>query len=319
MSPLLPLTCLIVDDMHPSIEPLLAELNIQADYQPAIPAAEVPEILGQYDGLIVRSKLPISAELLRAAPRLQFIGRAGAGVDNIDEAALAARNVRLFNAPEGNRDAVGEFAVGMLLALLRNIPRADAQVRQGEWLREANRGTELGQLTVGIIGYGNMGAAFARRLSGFGCRVLACDLHPEKVTDGLATYAEAETLRQQADVISLHVPLTPQTRDLINKDWLAQCAKPIWLLNTARGEVVNTADLCAALQSGQVLGAALDVLENEKLSQLSDEQAARFTYLRDHPRVIFTPHIGGWSFASYQRINEVLMEKLRLWRMQPVV
>lgn len=309
------LRVLVVDEMHTSLLPLLAEIGVAADYQPTLaPAAVAPTLAaGAYEGLVVRSKLFVDADFLRATPSLRVICRAGAGVDNVDESALAAAGVTLLNAPEGNRAAVGEFAVGLLLALLRHIPRADAEVRRGEWRREANRGTELGELTVGILGYGHMGSAFAQRLRGFGGQVLAHDLIPEKVTDGFASYVSLQELRTRADVVSLHVPLTAATRRLVDTRWLAACQRPIWLLNTARGEVVDTPALVAALRSGQVRGAALDVLENEKLDMLTHEQAADLAYLQTHPRVVLTPHVGGWTDASYERINQVLVKKLNQW------
>lgn len=310
-----PFRCLIVDEMHESLLPLLATINVQGDYQPRIAAPDIAGTLasGGYQGLIVRSKIYVSADLLRAAPALRVVCRAGAGVDNIDEEAMAAAGVFLINAPEGNRDAVGEFCVGLLLGLLRNIPRADAQVRHGEWLREANRGVELANLTVGIIGYGNMGRAFAQRVKGFGCRVIAHDLFPERVNlDGVEAVL-SENLRTEADVISLHVPLTPLTRRLVSTDWLAACSKPIWLLNTSRGEVLDTAALVAALKTNRVRGAALDVLENERLDKLTAAQAADLAYLRQHPRVVLTPHVAGWTYESYHRINRVLVSKLGHW------
>ncbi len=307
-----PVRCLIIDEMHPSILPLLTSIGVLGDYQPELPAAEVASTLatGGYDGLIVRSKLFISAEVVRAAPNLRFICRAGAGTDNLDEDALTASGIYLINAPEGNREAVGEFAVGLLLALLRNIPRADREVRARHWQREANRGIELSSLTVGIIGFGNMGAAFAQKLSGFGCRVIAYDLFPEKINLSLARAVSLEQLQTEADVISLHVPLTPRTRRLVDADWLARCARPLWLLNLSRGEIVDTSALVGALQTGRVQGAALDVLENERLTTLSAEQASDFDYLCQHPQIVFTPHIGGWTTDSYERINHVLTSKL---------
>jgi D-3-phosphoglycerate dehydrogenase / 2-oxoglutarate reductase len=307
-----PVRCLIVDEMHESILPLLTSIGVVGDYQPDLPAINVATVLaeGGYDGLVVRSKLFISEEIVRAAPSLRFICRAGAGTDNLDEGALAAAGIHLINAPEGNREAVGEFAVGLLLALLRNIPRADREVRTRQWHREANRGIELASLTVGIIGFGNMGAAFAQKLSGFGCRILAHDLLPEKINLSLARAVSLEQLQTEADVISLHVPLTPRTRRLVDADWLARCARPLWLLNLSRGEIVDTHALVEALQAGRLQGAALDVLENERLASLSPEQASDFDYLCQHPQIVFTPHIGGWTTDSYKRINHVLTSKL---------
>ena len=242
------------------------------------------------------------------------MARAGAGTDNIDEAAMAAAGVTLLNAPEGNRDAVGEFAVGLLLGLLRHIPSADHEVRQGQWRREANRGTEVGGLTIGLLGYGHMGRAFARRLGAFGCTVLAHDHNPAVTTDGHVTLVPLAELQARADVLSLHIPYSAANHHFVHEALLAGFARPLWLLNTARGEVVDQAALVAALRAGTVRGAALDVLDNEKLSALSPAQQASFDYLRQAENVVLTPHVGGWTFESYQRINEVLVEKIRAFR-----
>ena len=308
--------CLIIDEMHPSLLPMLAQLGIEADYQPTLSAAEAPAALAArpYEGLVVRSKLRVTAQLLAHGPQLRYVARAGAGTDNIDEAAMAAAGVTLLNAPEGNRDAVGEFAVGLLLGLLRHIPSADHEVRQGQWRREANRGTEVGGLTIGLLGYGHMGRAFARRLGAFGCTVLAHDHDPAVTTDGHATLVTLAELQARADVLSLHIPYAPANHHFVNEKLLAGFARPLWLLNTARGEVVDQAALVAALQAGTVRGAALDVLDNEKLSTLSTAQQASFDFLRQAPNVVLTPHVGGWTFESYQRINEVLVEKIRAFR-----
>ena len=312
MTPAPPVRCLIVDAMHESLLPLLTSIGVVGDYQPTLPAADVPGVLaaGGYEGLIVRSKLFLSAAVIAAAPRLRFVCRAGAGTDNLDEAALTAAGVHIINAPEGNRDAVGEFAVGLLLALLRHVPRAHAEVLRGEWHREANRGTELADLTVGIVGFGHMGAAFAQRLRGFGCTVLAHDLQPEKVNLSLAQPVLLADLQARADVISLHVPLTASTHRMVDAAWLAACPRLRWLLNTARGEVVDTSALVASLRMGQLTGVGLDVLENERFATLTPDQAASLAYLRQHPNVVLTPHIAGWTTASYSRINEVLVKKL---------
>ena len=313
------MTALIIDEMHPSLRPLLAGIGIEADYRPQLTAAEVPAALAArpYAGLVVRSKLRITAALLAAAPGLRFVARAGAGVDNIDEASLAAAGVALLNAPEGNRDAVGEFALGLLLGLLRNIPAAHAQVRQGQWRREVNRGEELGPKTVGLLGYGHMGRALARCLRGFGCTVLAHDVDPACEPDAAATLVSLAELQARAEVLSMHIPYSPANHQVINADFLAAFAQPIWLLNTARGEVLDHAALVAALQSGQVRGAALDVLENEKLATLSLGQQATFDFLRAAPNVVLTPHIGGWTHQSYQRINEVLTAKIAAFLGRP--
>ena len=304
--------CLVIDDMHPSLPAYLEPLGLTLHYRPDLTAAEVPAALAAhpYEGLVVRSKLRVKRELLRHGPHLRYVCRAGAGVDNIDEAALAEAGVTLLNAPEGNRDAVGEYAVGLLLALFRHIPRADAEVRAGQWHREANRGEEIGGKTIGLLGYGHMGRAFARRLSAFGCTVLAHDHDPTLLPDDYATLVPLAELQARAEVLSLHIPYSAANHHVVNEEFLAGFAKPIWLLNTARGEVLDHAAVVQRLRTGQMRGAALDVLENEKLTTLSPEQQARFDYLRAAPNVVLAPHIGGWSFQSYERINAVLARKL---------
>ena len=309
-------TCLVVDEMHPSLQPLLQSIGIEVDYQPTLTAAEVPAALAAqpYEGLVVRSKLRVTADLLAHGSHLRYVARAGAGTDNIDEAATATAGVTLLNAPEGNRDAVGEFAVGLLLTLLRNIARADHEVRQGLWLREANRGEEIGGKTIGLLGYGHMGRALARRLSAFGCTVLTHDSNPAVVADQYTTLVPLAELQARADVLSLHIPYSPANHHFVNEAFLAAFTKPIWVLNTARGEVLNHAALVAGLQAGTVRGAALDVLDNEKLRQLTAAQQATFDFLKTAANVVLTPHVSGWTHESYARINEVLVEKIRAFR-----
>ena len=308
--------CLVIDEMHPSLQSMLEGIGVAMDYQPALTAAEVPAALAAqpYEGLLVRSKLRVTANLLAYGPHLRYVARAGAGTDNIDEAALAAAGVTLLNAPEGNRDAVGEFAVGLLLALLRNIAPADHEVRQGQWRREANRGEEIGGKTVGLLGYGHMGRALARRLSAFGCTVLAHDSNPSCPADAYATLVPLAELQVRADVLSLHIPYSAANHHFVNEDVLAGFARPIWVLNTARGEVLDQAALVRGLQAGTVRGVALDVLDNERLNALNTVQQATFDFLKTAPNVVLTPHIGGWTHESYVRINEVLVEKIRVFR-----
>ncbi|SDX65212.1 NAD(P)-dependent oxidoreductase [Hymenobacter psychrophilus] len=304
--------CLIIDDMHPSLPEYLEPLGLTLHYRPNLTAAEVPAALAAhpYAGLVVRSKLHVTRELLAHGPHLRYVCRAGAGVDNIDEAAIAEAGVALLNAPEGNRDAVGEYAIGLLLALFRHIPRADAEVKAGQWHREANRGEEIGGKTIGLLGYGHMGRAFARRLSAFGCTVLAHDHDPACPPDASATLVSRAELQARTEVLSLHIPYSAANHHFVNEEFLAGFVNPIWLLNTARGEVLDHAALVQRLRTGQVRGAALDVLENEKLTALTPEQQARFDYLRTAPNVVLAPHIGGWTFQSYERINAVLARKL---------
>jgi D-3-phosphoglycerate dehydrogenase len=304
-------SCLIIDEMHPSILPMLEQIGVKATYRPDLRAADVPGALPGYDGLIVRSKLVITPEVIQKADKLKFIARAGAGVDNIDDRVVAGGKITLFNASEGNRDAVGEHCVGLLLSLLRNISRADRQVREKAWLREENRGEEIGGKTVGIIGYGNMGQAFARCLAGFSCQVLAHDLSPDGKDGPYARLTEMPELFEKADVLSLHIPLNDRNHHFANNAFFSSFQKEIWFMNTARGEVVDQEALVRHLQTGKIKGAALDVLQNEKLGSLRGRQLRNFTYLAQAPNVVLTPHIAGWTHESYRKINEVLVQKIK--------
>ena len=302
---------LIIDEMHLSLFPLLEEIGAEADYQPDIAPADVRQALAGYDGLILRSKMRVTADTIELAEQLKFVARAGAGVDNIDAHSLQERGIALLGANEGNRQAVGEFAAGLLVALVRYIPRSDKQVRGKVWLREENRGSEISGKTVGIIGYGNMGQSFARVMSGFGCRLIAYDCFaPEKVTSP-AENVTLEELQAEADVVSLHIPYIRENLGLACDAFFDAFRKPIWFLNTSRGDVVDQAALVRHLKSGKVKGAALDVLENEKLHTLSPVQQENFDYLTAADNVILTPHIAGWTHESYIKINEVLVEKIR--------
>ena len=308
-------TCLIIDKMHGSIVPLLAQIGYRGDYQPTITRAEVLATIADYDGLIVRSKMAIDRELIDQAQNLKFVGRAGAGLDQLDLVALEERGIAVLNAPEGNRDALAEHAVGMLLTLLNKIHLADRQIRAGFWDREAHRGTELMGKTVGLIGYGYMGQAFARRLCGFGVTVLAYDKYRQNYGDDYAQEATMEDLYEQTDVLSLHVPLTEETQNLVDKTYLERFRKNLFLINTARGQIITFDTLVAALRSGKLRGAALDVLENEKLAQLNDQQRPFFHELTHDEliadRIVFTPHVAGWTYESYEKINQVLVDKIK--------
>ena len=301
---------LIADEMHPSLFAMLRQAGFTYDYQPKISRPELMSQIRPFTGLIIRSKTTVDADLLGQAPNLRFIGRAGAGLDLIDLDVAQQRGIDVVHAGTGNRDAVAEHTVGMLLALLTNILKADREVRQGIWDREGNRGYELGNLTVGIIGYGNNGRATARRLSGFGCRILAYDKFLTNYGDAFAVEASMEQLIAEADVLSLHLPLTSDTRLLIDDAFIEQVKKPFYLINIARGEITSLAALVRGLERGKVRGACLDVLENEKLTKLTPDQQTAFNYLRQSDRVVLTPHIAGWTHESYVRINEVLVQQL---------
>jgi len=302
--------CLIVDEMHESIQDLLSQIGIEPVYRPDASREEILDLIGAFEGLLIRSKTTVDRELVDRAVKLEFIGRAGAGLDKIDVEYVESRDIEILNAPEGNRDALAEHAVAMLLNLLNNINRADREVRNWIWDREGNRGVELSDKTVGIIGYGHMGQAFVQRLRAFDCRVLVYDKYKKGFGTKNVEEVSLEKMFAKADVLSLHVPLTEETRGWINAEFFGQFKKNIYLLNTARGEIIPTRDLLNLLDSGQLIGAALDVLEKEKFDQLSTEQKSLFEDLFNRKNVVLSPHVGGWTFASFKRINEVLVGKI---------
>jgi D-3-phosphoglycerate dehydrogenase len=300
--------CLIVDEVHENIHPLLEKAGISYDYHPRISRSEIKEIITDYEGLIIRSKTRVDEELIGKA-KLKFVARAGAGVDNLDEAYLEVRGIAIINAPEGNRDAVGEHTIGLMLNLLHNLHQGNHEVKLKEWNREANRGRELSELTVGIIGLGNSGTAVASKLKGFGCRVIAYDKYVEQVNYP-EILVDMETLFAEADILSLHIPLTSETRELVTMSFLEQFNKPIYFINVSRGEIAPLAEIRQAMESGKILKAALDVMECEDFAKMQPQQMADFQWLKETGKVIFTPHVAGWSFESYARINEVLVEKI---------
>lgn len=302
---------LIIDDIHPFLLDFLEENKINYTYLPDCKKEDVLLLIEQYEGLIVRSKVKIEQSFLEKAPKLRWIARAGSGMDNIDMAAAKEKNIILLNAPEGNRDAVAEHCLGMLLALLNKIHTAHQEVKEKIWQREANRGRELKGQTVGIIGYGNTGREFARRLSVFGCRVLAYD-HKEHIpSDDFAQIVSLSILQKEADIISLHVSLNEKSRKMLNEAFIGNCSKNFILLNTSRGEVANLQAVLQGLQTGKILAAGLDVLENENLQTLSPIQEEVFRQLVAMPNVLITPHVAGWTQESYRKISEVLAEKIK--------
>ncbi|EHQ28247.1 2-hydroxyacid dehydrogenase [Mucilaginibacter paludis] len=300
---------LIVDDLHPIFIERAEALGYQCNYQPQFTLDDTLKVIAEYDGLVIRSKFQVDKNVLDIATNLRFICRGGAGMDNIDEAYALQKNITLINAPEGNMDAVGEHAVGMLLNLMNNINRADAEVRAGLWKREANRGYELKGRTVGIIGYGFMGKSFARKLSGFGVDVIAYDKYKTGFSDKYAREVSMEEIVRQSEILSLHVPLTTETKYLFNDEFLFHFRKPIFLINTSRGKVVKTQAVLNGIKEGKILGACLDVLEVEKFPALGEQQW--FAELRQNGKVLLTPHVAGWTFESYRKISEVMAEKLQ--------
>jgi D-3-phosphoglycerate dehydrogenase len=299
-----------VDDIHPIFIERVEAIGYQCDYQPTIKPDEALQVIGDYAGLVIRSKFNVTRQFIDAGTNLRFVCRAGAGMDNIDEAYAAEKGIVLINASEGNADAVGEHAIGLLLALMNNFNVADAQIRAGSWQREANRGYELKGKTVGIIGYGFMGKSFARKLSGFEVNVIAYDKYKTGFSDQYAREVSMEEIVKHSDVLSLHVPLTNETNGMVNEEYLFHFKKPVFLINTARGKVVRVKAVLNAIKEGKILGAGLDVLETEKFPALLEQEW--FEELRKSGKVILSPHVAGWTFDSYRKISEVMAEKLRL-------
>ena len=299
---------LIADDIHPVFIEMAEAKGYVCDYRPTITAAEALEIIGDYAGLVIRSKFNVDRKVIDAAANLRFVCRAGAGMDNIDEPYAAGKNIRLINAPEGNRDAVGEHAVGMLLSLMNHFNAADKQIRSGSWQREANRGYELKGKTVGIIGYGFMGRSFAKKLSGFEVNVIAYDKYKTGFSDAYAREVSMEEIVKHSDVLSLHVPLTKETEALVSEEYLFHFKKPIFFINTSRGKTAQVRAVLNAIKQGKILGAALDVLEVEKFPALAEQEW--FEELTQSGKVLLTPHVAGWTFESYRKISEVMGEKL---------
>ncbi|WP_029037592.1 2-hydroxyacid dehydrogenase [Salinimicrobium xinjiangense] len=302
------------DSNHPT---LLQQLEAAGHHNIEAYSQSEQEILENqhlYDGIVIRSRFQIGKEFLNAAPNLKFIARVGAGLESIDVEYAERRGVKLFSAPEGNRNAVGEHALGMLLSLFNKLNQADRQVREGLWYREANRGVELEGKTVGIIGYGNMGKSFAKKLQGFDVKVICYDIL-EGVGDEFAEQVSLEKFKRECDVVSLHTPWTPETNRMVDKDFIAAFSKPFWLLNTARGKSVVTEDLVAALHEKKILGAGLDVLEYEKGSfeSLFTEAAEMPKALQEllvMPNVLLSPHVAGWTVESHRKLANTIAQKI---------
>ena len=302
-----------------SNNPLLWEQLQQAGFHNEADFISSKEVIGDkikdYHGIVIRSRFKIDKTFLDKATNLQFIARVGAGLESIDCDYAAARNIALIAAPEGNRNAVAEHALGMILSLFNKLNQADAEIRKGQWNRESNRGHELDGKTVGIIGYGNMGKAFAKKLRGFDVKVICHDILPN-VGDANAKQVTLEELQQKADLLSLHIPWTPETDKMVNANFIASFSNPFWLINTSRGKNVVTADLVQALESGKILGAGLDVLEYEKLSfetLFNDKNTPEaFDYLLKSSKVLLSPHIAGWTFESHERLAQVIVDKIKL-------
>ena len=303
-----------IDSNHPLLWDQLEQADFVNHKDFTSSKEEIEAKIQDYHGIVIRSRFKIDKTFLDKATNLQFIARVGAGLESIDCDYAESKNIALIAAPEGNRNAVAEHSLGMILTLFNNLNQADAEIRSGHWNRESNRGHELDGKTVGIIGYGNMGKAFAKKLRGFEVDVLCYDIQ-ENVGDANAKQVSFAEFQQKVDVLSLHLPWTPETDKMVNSEFINGFAKPIWIINTSRGKNIVTADLVAALQSKKVLGAGLDVLEYEKLSFETLFQEATtpeaFQYLLNAKNVILTPHIAGWTVESHERLAQVIVDKIK--------
>lgn len=299
---------LIADHLHPIFKEEAQKMGFDCHDMPLISRGECLALIHEYDIIAIRTKFQIDAELIDAATNLKLIARAGAGMDNVDEDYANSKGIKCINAPEGNRDAVAEHVIGMLLSLSNNLNIADEQVRQGIWDRDGNRGWELKGKTLAIIGYGNNGMMLARKLSGFELKIIAYDKYKTGFSDAYAQEVSMEQVVKEADILSFHIPLSRETRQLFNDEYLFHFKKPIVLLNASRGEILNTKSVLKGIKSGKINAAGLDVLEVEKFPALYEQEW--FKELSQNKKVLLSPHIAGWTHESYRKISEVLAQKL---------
>lgn len=301
-----------LDTNHPLLLDQFKELGFEnhEDYDSS--KEEVEKKIHQYDGIVIRSRFTIDQQFLEKATNLKFIGRVGAGLENIDTVFAKQKDIFLASAPEGNRNAVGEHTLGMLLAVMNKMTKANREVKKGKWDREGNRGEELDGKTVGIIGYGNMGKAFAKKLQGFEVEIICYDIIGG-VGDENARQVGIMEFQQKSDVVSLHVPQTESTIGMVNSEFIDGFHKPFWLLNTARGRCIVTKDLVQALKSGKILGAGLDVLEYEKKSfeNMFIQKPKALKYLRKAKNVLLTPHVAGWTKQSKEKLAQTIVDKVK--------
>ena len=304
---------LFLDTVHPILEERLTASGFECIDATLLPIESIKPLLKDAFGIVIRSRFTMDSNFLQHAPNLKFIARSGAGMENIDEAYCSERNIQLFNAPEGNRNAVSEHAIGMLLALFNKLVKSDNEVRSGKWDREGNRGVELDGKTVGIIGYGNNGSAFAKKLRGFDVTVLAYDKYKSGFGNQFIHESSLEDLFTNADIVSFHIPQNEETLFMANDEFFSNFKKNVYLINLSRGKIVQTSALVKALKSGSILGACLDVLEYEKSSFESFfEQVipSDFKYILESEKTLLSPHVGGWTHESYYKLSDVLADKV---------
>ncbi|MDO4763113.1 MAG: 2-hydroxyacid dehydrogenase [Flavobacteriaceae bacterium] len=301
---------LLLDKNHPLITEQLSQKGFVLEEDFSSPYDEILEKISNYDGIIIRSRIPVDAPLLERAKNLKFIARVGAGMENIDTTKAEELGIKLINSPEGNRDAVAEHCLGMLLVLMNRLFISSNEVKSNIWLREENRGEEIKGKTFGLIGYGNMGKALAQRLHGFGCKVIFHDTKPH-LSDEFATQVSLEKLQEETDILSLHIPLTEETHYLIDENFIAKMKKNFYFINTSRGKNLKTSALVEALKSGKIKAVCLDVLEYEKSSfENLETQNEDLQYLLDSEKVLITPHIAGWTHESKVKLAQVIVDKI---------
>ncbi len=304
---------LITDDCHPILKEGLEQMGWQCDFLPEITPEETRARVSEYEGLVINSKILVNQDFLNAAVKLRFVARLGSGMEIVDREYAAKRGVKVWSSPEGNRNAVAEQALGMLLGLANNLPRADREVRQNTWRREANRGWEIKGKVLGIVGFGHTGSQFARKLAGMEMEILAFDKYKPKGFASQMPWVQEVNLteiQERSDVISLHLPLTAETKHFIDAPFIQKCKQGFVLINTARGHCVYTSDLVEALKSGQIGGACLDVFENEKPQTFTEKEKALYGQLHLLENVVLSPHIAGWTQESKRLLAEVLLEKI---------
>ncbi len=301
---------LLLDKNHPLITEQLSEKGFVLEKDFSSSYEQVLEKIHLYEGIIIRSRIPLDAHFLEKAKNLKFIARVGAGMENIDTAKAQELSIKLINSPEGNKDAVAEHVIGTLLVLMNRLFISSNEVKKGIWLREENRGEEILGKTFGIIGYGNMGKAVAKRLSGFGCKTIFYDIKPN-LSDEFATQVSLEELQENADILSLHIPLTEDTLYMIDEEFISKMKKNFYFINTARGKNLKTSALVNALKSGKIKGACLDVLEYEKTSfENLETRNEDLEYLLNSEKAIITPHIAGWTHESKIKLAQVIVDKI---------